>query len=250
VRATIIDHTGACAPSPWYAADLMIFTKTTRVEMTPGAREEIAAWPEERKRAELEYMANTIPSSWEFCDYTFLLEKVTRSLTHQLVRTRTASYAQQTMQILDVRGFTYETGKTIEENPTRKEVYRHHMFQTNDVYKWLIDDGASVEDARGVLPHAIHTNIVAKANLRTIVDLFHTRISPRNLGEFRVVCEAMRAEVLRVHPWASIFLDRTIDRVTEELDAAIRALAPDDAMRPGTEVNRMLKLIDQLRRRG
>lgn len=248
MRVTMLDHTGS-GHGPWYAAELMIFTKQTRVAMRPDARALIAARSEEQKLRELAYMANTIPSSWEFCDYTMLLEGVTRSLTHQLVRTRTASYAQQTMQILDVRGFEYRMGPTIEKNGIRNHVYNDLMHKINETYKWLIDDGATVEDARDLLPHGIHTNIVVKANLRTLVDLFHTRISPRNLGEFRTVAEEMRRTVLEVHPWSYLFLDRTTDRAMEELDRMIRDHAPGGAMEPGTPMNAMLKLVDQLRRK-
>ena len=77
------------------AIDLLLFTKSTRLQLTPGLMDEIRSWPEERKLNELRYMAKTVPSSWEFVDLIFSIEDVTRAFTHQLVRTRTASYAQQ-----------------------------------------------------------------------------------------------------------------------------------------------------------
>jgi thymidylate synthase ThyX len=79
MKVTLINYTHN-------AMDLLIFTKNTRLTMSPDRLEEIAKWPLERKWNELEYMANTIPSSWEFCDYTFMIEGVTRAFTHQLVR--------------------------------------------------------------------------------------------------------------------------------------------------------------------
>ena len=82
------------------AAELLLFTKSTRLTMAPSLLAEIHAWPQEKKLAELAYMANTIPSSWEFVDYVFLVEGVSRAYTHQQVRTRAASYAQQTMRVL------------------------------------------------------------------------------------------------------------------------------------------------------
>lgn len=246
MRVTILDHTGGLG-DPWRAADLMIFTKNTRVKMSPDGLADIATWPRDKKLAELEYMANTIPSSWEFCRYTFFFEGVTRSLTHQLVRTRTAAYAQQTMQILDVRGFEYHTGPTIKSDESRMIQYQETMEDINDTYKNLIDNGASVEDARELLPHGILTNICMETSLRTLVDLFHARISPRNLGMFRDLCVLMRAEVLRVHPWAHLFLDRTLDRATEELDAMILTLP--GGTDPTSDKYKMLKLVDQIRRK-
>jgi thymidylate synthase ThyX len=245
MRATIIDYTGE-GKGPWGAADLMIFTKQTRVRMSPAALEDIRTWPEAKKLAELEYMANTIPSSWEFCRYTFMIEGVTRSLTHQLVRTRTAAYAQQTMQVLDVRGFEYHTGPTIKANPVLLARYVEFMEYANETYKWLIDEGASVEDAREILPHGILTNITMTDSLRSYANLFATRISPRNLGMFRDLCVEMRDAILEAHPWADLFLRRTFDLAAEELENRIKVLPlPDDL---GADKNVMLKYVDQMKR--
>jgi flavin-dependent thymidylate synthase len=246
---TLIDYTGAGYEDPYHAADLLIFAKNTRVKMGPTGLDNIRTWPQTKKDEELDYIANTIPASWEFVSYTFLLEEVTRSFTHQLVRTRTASYAQQTMQILDMSGFSYHEGPSIlnHEDHEVRGVYRGAMACINEWYKDLLESGVKTEDARELLPNGIHTNILAKANLRTFVDMFHTRISPRNLGMYRDVCLAMREQILDVHPWAKFFLARTVDKAMEELDEMIKALPLDDDV-AGTKF-KMLKLVDQIRRR-
>jgi hypothetical protein len=246
MKATLIDYTGKGSGDPWYAANLMIFTKNTRVKMGPDGLDDIAAWPVTKKMAELEYMANTIPSSWEFCRYTFLLEGVTRSLTHQLVRTRTAAYAQQTMQILDMTGFTYHVGPSVQDNSDALGIYEEHMRATNSVYAALIKMGVSVEDARELLPHGIHTNITMTDSLRSYINLFHTRISPRNLGMFSELCRMMRDAITDVHPWSKLFLDRTFDKAAEELDTLVRK--EPGGTDPTTDKYKKLKLIDQMRR--
>jgi thymidylate synthase ThyX len=50
----------------------------------------------------LDYISKTIRSSWEFVDYTFQITGVTRAFTHQFVRTRTGSYAQQSQRSVDM----------------------------------------------------------------------------------------------------------------------------------------------------
>jgi len=72
MKVTLINHTQD-------AAELLLFTKSTRLSMSPGLLDEIRAWPQEKKLAELECMANTIPSSWEFVDYVFMVEGVSRA---------------------------------------------------------------------------------------------------------------------------------------------------------------------------
>lgn len=243
----LIDYTGAgSADAARHAANVLVFTKQTRLNMVPGLLEEVAAWPWEKVEEELRYMANTIPSSWEMCSYTFLINGVTRAFTHQFVRTRTGSYAQQTMRVLDVDGWDYLTGPSVEGD--NKDCYDTTMSLIDIAYRHMIQNGAKIEDARGILPTNILTNIVAKFDLRTFADTQRKRASTRTQGEYRDVMTAMRAEVLRVHPWAAMFLERTFDKAAAELEQAI--LGMFDVL-PGDEAgkikNDLIKLIDQMR---
>jgi thymidylate synthase (FAD) len=208
--------------------------------------EKIEAWPWKRIEAELEYMANTIPSSWEFVEYKFLINGVTRGFTHQFVRTRTASYAQQTMRVLNVDGWGYGTGPTVNGDPDRKEEYDDCMSHIADTYNRLIKMGAKIEDARGVLPTNIHTNIVAKFDLRSLADTARKRASSRTQGEYRDVMDAMMAEVKRVHPWVELFTQRSFDKAAKELEERITILCKQ--LRTGDIVStNLIKLIDQMR---
>lgn len=247
IDVRLIDYTGAGSPDPArHAANVLVFTKQTRLNMVPGLMDDIAAWPWSRVERELEYMANTIPSSWEFIDYTFLINGVTRAFTHQFVRTRTGSYAQQTMRVLDVAGWDYLTGPSIQEDEFRKKHYDQEMAAIDQTYRALINMGAKIEDARGILPTNILTNIVAKFDLRTFADTQRKRASSRTQGEYREVMTAMRAEVLRVHPWAAMFLERTFDKAAAELEGQIIDLAGDEYIDDELKIH-LIKQIDQMR---
>jgi len=240
----LIDYTGCGSPDPSrHAANVLVFTKNTRLEMRPGMLADIAAWPWEKIEAELRYMANTIPSSWEFVTYTFLVNDVTRAFTHQFVRTRTGSYAQQTMRVLNKTGWTYATGPTVANDEDREHAYKNAMAGVATMYDYLVHAGAKIEDARGILPTNIHTNIVAKFDMRTLSDTARKRASSRTQGEYREVMDAMLAEVKRVHPWTNMFFGRTFDKAAADLEAELISLLPaDDEQRI-----KMIKLIDQMR---
>lgn len=243
----LIDYTGAGAADPArHAANVLVFTKQTRLEMNAGLFEEIEGWPWERIESELSYMANTIPSSWEFVEYKFLITGVTRGFTHQFVRTRTASYAQQTMRVLNVNGWGYGTGPTVEGFSERKAEYDACMDSIADTYDKLIAMGAKIEDARGVLPTNIHTNLVAKFDLRTMSDTARKRASSRTQGEYRDVMEAMKAEVMRVHPWTKLFFERTFDKAAAELEDRLTILCKQIGAGDIVRTN-LIKLIDQMR---
>lgn len=188
-------------------------------------------------------MANTILSSLEFAEYKFLISNVTRAFTHQFVRTRTGSYAQQTMRVLDVDGWSYGTGPTIKDEPRPQAIYDDAMHYADLRYRMLIEAGAKIEDARGVLPTNIHTNIVAKFDLRTMTETARKRASSRTQGEYRAVLDLMIAEVERVHPWATIFFSRTSSVAAAELESSVLSI---DSLTQLEKTN-MVKLIDIMR---
>lgn len=190
------------------AVNLLLFTKNTRLMNDDDAYAQIAEWPQEKKQEELDYMLQTIRSSWEFIDYTFNIRDVSRGFTHQFVRTRQASYAQQSQRTVDMSGFGYYTPPRIAENEVAKALYDKAMADINDSYQALREI-VPAEDARGILPTNIHTNIVAKFNLRTLSEMAKSRLSPRAQGEYQEVFKLMVAEVTKVHPWALPFLTPT-----------------------------------------
>jgi len=262
MKVTLIDWTGKNNPNKDHAIDVLIFTKNTRLTMEPKGLETIAAWPMEKKIAELEYMARTIPSSHEFVHYTWMIEDVSRAFTHQFVRSRQFSFAQQTHRILDMSegpGWDYLTGPSLQDHTIQhvdefdssilsaKTLYDAEMSSIAATYKALIDAGVPIEDARGILPTNILTNIVGSCNMRTFVELVRKRSSARVQGEYRDVLLAMQKAVLEVHPWMSIFIDRTADRAAKELQEMIIKYTQNDSGEREDITTQMIKLLDQIR---
>lgn len=224
------------------AVETLIFTKQTRLEMTPGGWLDVFNMTHEEKMAQLDYMSNTIPSSWEFVDYIFCITGVSRAFTHQFVRTRTNSYAQQSMRVTNMEGFDYITAPGIKESAGLRMHYEHAMREINAMYQSLIAMGAPIEDARGILPTNISTNIVAKINLRTMAELARSRSGGRTQGEYREVVDAMVDCVLSEHPWAEKFLYPKGREYFDEVEQFARDLTPE------SDRNQLLKIIDKMRK--
>jgi len=208
--------------------------------------DEIRSWPEEKKLAELDYMANTIPSSWEFVDYVFMIEGVSRAFTHQFVRSRQGSYAQQTMRVLNMCEYDYVyTDRTLNDVQARGivDIVNENIRLG---YNKLIELGLPAEDARGILPTNISTNIVAKFNLRAFVDLAKSRTGGRTQNEYQKVMNAMVDEVLRVHPWAEKFLFQQGRDYFAEIEKFAEEEYGGDLLKKG----RLLKIVDKMRKGG
>lgn len=233
------------------AIDLLIFTKSTRLAMSPNLLADISSWPIEKKMEELEYMSRTIPSSWEFVDLIFCIEGVSRGFTHQFVRTRTASFAQQSMRVVDMTGFDYYTGPTIND-PISKTVYEDAMEFISQRYKELVTIGAAPEDARGVLPTNIHTNIVAKFNLRSFADLVKARKDGRVQDEYGQVLKGMIDETLKEWPWAKMFIMPKHNEAFDKLTKYLKEQMNDEVRTSGVSMNKteawtMLKELNLIR---
>jgi flavin-dependent thymidylate synthase len=184
------------------ALNLLLTTKGTRL----AHNEDPSTWSAEKKQEHLEYMRDTIKSSWEFVDYTFRISGVTRAFTHQLVRTRTGSYAQEAMRVVDARDHAVTEPEHIMDSPLTLALWMSGIKTVMDTYSALIDEGVPPQDARGILPTNIQTSIIAKFNLRTLHESAKLRLCTRTQGEYQDVFRAMRAEVIKVHPWTEEFI--------------------------------------------
>lgn len=242
----LISFTGKGAPDEqWAAADLLLFTKSTRLEMRPGLLQSIQSMPVGQKLAELDYMSRTIPSSWEFVDYTFLVTGVSRAYTHQQVRTRAASYAQQSMRVVNVSDFDYVFTDRNKQNPKAILALEDALLAIKRAYAKLIAMGQPVEDARGILPTNIATNIVCKFNMRTFVELAKARTGGRTQNEYQRVVGKMVDEVLSVHPWMDKFLHGDLGRnYFDEIEAFAEEQFGGDLATKG----KLLKIVDKMRK--
>jgi len=247
-RVELIHFTGKDTPDEtWAAANLLIFTKSTRLNLSPGLFDEIRNWPEEKKLEELEYMANTLPSSWEFIDYVFLVTGVSRAYTHQQVRTRTGSYAQQAMRIVDASDFKYVYTKRDLEHDDRRAIIDKCVGKIREIYTELLSMGHLAEDARGILPTNVATNIVCKFNMRAFVDLAKKRLGGRSQNEYREVMTQMVSAVLAVHPWMEKFIygDAGRDYFTDIETFAEEQFGDDLATKA-----KLLKIVHKMRKEG
>jgi len=187
------------------ALDILLYSKNTRLQGTQTL-ESIAAKPMEWKLDHLSYMLDTIQSSWEFADYIFEITGVSRAFTHQLVRTRTASYAQETQRAVDMSEVEFIMPKSIMANRRTYETYIDAIDVQKDTYSRLVEDDIPRQDARNIIGTGSLTSIMIKANLRTLHTMGELRLCTRTQGEYQQVFREMKARVVEVHPWAEDFI--------------------------------------------
>lgn len=198
------------------ARELLLFTKYAR--LSPDADEAMSiinSWDEDRKNAELDYISKTIESSWEFVNYTFYVSGVSRSLTHQLVRTRSqnddegghdVSFAQQSQRTVSFDHISTVVPRTVSSNEKASIIWEGAIDQISDAQRQLEQLGIPTQDRRGLTPTNVTTQIVVKMDLRTFAHMLEERLCTRAQGEIQEMARLMMAEVLKVHPWTKPFL--------------------------------------------
>ena len=136
----------------------------------------------------------------EHTSFTFAISDVSRSLTHQLVRHRIASYSQQSQRYVNLKEPTYVTPPSIEKDNIMKKAYDETMERIWKEYNKLLDIGIPAEDARYVLPNATTSNIIVTMNARSLLNFFELRCCLHAQWEIRRLANKMLREVKKVAP--------------------------------------------------
>ncbi|MPQ42366.1 FAD-dependent thymidylate synthase [Clostridium tarantellae] len=152
----------------------------------------------------------------EHVSFTFAVEGVSRSLTHQLVRHRIASYSQQSQRYVKLEQFEYIVPPAIEENEEAKILFIKAMKESQNSYdeiakilkeKYICQgindkmaEKKAIEDARYVFPNACETKVVFTMNARSLINFFHHRCCERAQWEIRELAKQMVYQVREVAP--------------------------------------------------
>jgi flavin-dependent thymidylate synthase len=156
---------------------------------------------EERVEYWEESLRTHLKAAWEFIDLHFFVEGVTRSFTHQMVRQRTAVYAQESLRFAVKRGIAQEAAipPAIASDADALVKFLEGLEQAEQAYETLIGMGVPAEDARGLLPHCVTTRLNYKTNFRNLVTEMGKRLCTQAQFEWRSVAigivKAIRSHV-------------------------------------------------------
>jgi thymidylate synthase (FAD) len=123
----------------------------------------------------------------EHACFTFFVEEISRSLTHQLVRHRLASYTQQSMRYVDLTKSEsyFIKPESITKHEELAELFDDVMAKCETAYNTFRKKGVPAEDSRFVLPIATQTKIAVTMNARELRHFFMMRCCLRAQWEIR-----------------------------------------------------------------
>jgi thymidylate synthase (FAD) len=139
-------------------------------------------------------------SPFEHASFTFGIQDVSRSLTHQLVRHRIASYSQQSQRYVTMKkDLPYIIPKSIEKSKYRDD-FINYINEGKILYEKMIKDGIAKEDARYLLTNATCSNIIVTMNARSLLNFFELRCCKHAQWEIRKLAFIMLSKVKKVAP--------------------------------------------------
>lgn len=129
----------------------------------------------------------------EHVNFTFGVENVSRTLTHQLVRHRIATYDQQSQREVDMENTGFIKPDAVLNNTKYKSKFNDLLSKALKLYDDMAEEDIPMEDARYILPNATETNIVITMNARTLKHFFRLRGCRRAQWEIRELVWRMLA---------------------------------------------------------
>jgi thymidylate synthase (FAD) len=123
-----------------YKAYKLCYSKLGQTEMIIPKTEDGSSDIEKMSNFIKPLMASNHTSPLEHVSFTFYIEDVSRSLTHQLVRHRTGKYNQQSQRYVNLESiFDYITPLEIENEELCNEVFENTMSLIYDNYVVMSD---------------------------------------------------------------------------------------------------------------
>ncbi|HSV30977.1 MAG TPA: FAD-dependent thymidylate synthase [Atribacteraceae bacterium] len=124
----------------------------------------------------------------EHACFTFSVEGISRTASHQLVRHRLASFSQQSQRYVRLDPPAFIMPSSITLDPQASALFSEACQTLTNTYQKLIGLNIPREDARLILPQAVTTSLVMTVNARELLHIFRVRLCRRAQWEIQEVC--------------------------------------------------------------
>mgnify|MGYP000855897791 CR=1 FL=1 len=179
-----------------------VVATAARLCYSPRAAEEVWEGFSPEKQAEFITKLSSYGhySPFEHVSFTLAIAGVSRSLSHQLVRHRIASYSQRSQRYINEGTFQVVVPPTVAGDLAAQKEFDRIMGQIHEAYNRLTKLGIPQEDARYLLPNACQTQLIMTMNARSLLHFFALRCCRRAQWEIRELAWKVRSEVMKAAP--------------------------------------------------
>lgn len=140
----------------------------------------------------------------EHITFTYGIDGISRSCSHQLVRHRLCTFSQQSQRYTSPskeNKINWIIPDSIKKDEYALVYFEDAIKAIEKAYNYCVDIGIKKEDARFILPNACPTNITVSTNLRNLMHVMGLRLCNRAQWEIRKVFEEMKAVTISRYAW-------------------------------------------------
>jgi flavin-dependent thymidylate synthase len=162
----------------------------------------------------------------------FGVSGVSRACTHQLVRSRRASFHQQSMRA-HYYGDEPETRmpESVWANEKAREAFLEALSASHEAYRIACEEDIAYQDARYILTEGTENYILLEYPVREFLDVYAYRACSMFQWEIVAVMRQCREVLVAAHPWIEPYVKISCEKTKGALDAPALANARGEADR-------------------
>lgn len=149
-----------------------------------------------------EMMKGGLQTALEDAVVVFEVRGVSRTCTHQLVRTRKAAFHQQSQRASFMGEFPeVRMPESVWRKPEAREAFLRAVEAAHEAYNVACEYDVAYQDARFILPEGTATYIMLEYPLRTFIDTYNYRGCYMFQWEIGRVFRECRRVLVEAYPW-------------------------------------------------
>lgn len=147
--------------------------------------------------------------------------RIDRGVSHELVRHRLASFAQESTRYCNYKNKDIEFVRPASMDAYPYELWVNAMLNAEESYQHMMQNGCTPQQARAVLPNSLATDIVVTANLREWRTILKLRCAKDAHPDMRYIMLRLLSDMHKLFP--PVFED-IYQLYKEEVDELARDL--------------------------
>ena len=198
--------------------------QVTMTDVTENAEVKIAEYaaicydadtsPDRNEKRVKSLMKQRHLATLRFASATFLVEGISRACSHQIVRHPHLSFLQRSQRYCKEGDMVFVVPESVRNSHALVD-YQTSLEIAVDTYERLISAGVRKEDARFVLPQAVHTEMYVTGNFQAWFDFLLRRLDKHAQWEIRLVASMIYGYLRQIAP--NIFNAETLGFSDEEI---------------------------------
>lgn len=186
-----------------------------RKTLSKSVRATLGVDPNEVEREDVweEMLKGGLQTALESQVIVFEVSGVSRTCTHQLVRSRRAAFHQQSQRASFMGNKpNVRMPQSVASNAKARTAFLAAQTAAEEAYRIACEEDVAYQDARFILPEGTETYILCEYPVREFLAAYSYRACSMFQWEIMYVFRMMRNELVMAHPWMEPYVKITCEK--------------------------------------